>query len=209
MLITNNHNLVKICAVLLFVLLSTFLLYGPYWPIVRSLYLEYRSHQGVRSIPILIEALNDNNELSSRTAVGQLVKLKDHSVHSLSEVLFNQQQPELKRARAAECLGLIGIHTEDSLLAIELGSSDKNEYVRVQSLRAAWRLENNAENVIPGLISLLKSTEYRVVYVAIEALSEIGPLAKSAIPPLNELRKSNPVYDLNATDAIHSIKEGK
>lgn len=206
---TFRKHGIAICAILSFVGLIAFLIFGPYWPGVRMLYLEYEARQGTSSIPKLIGALGDKNELSSRVAIGKLMKFGRVAIPDLSEVLSHRQEPVVKRARAAECLGLIGIKTKESLSSLHIGLSDENEYVRVQSLRALWRVRKDANEVVPGLISLLSSSEYKVVYVSIETLDEIGTAAQAAMQPLTELRNAKPIFFSNATDAIRSIQGDK
>jgi hypothetical protein len=184
----------------------------PFWPILRSLYLlEYKAVGGPRSIPVLIGALNDNNELSSAVAMGQLASFGAPALQDLCAVVADKQEPHLKRARAAECLArmqtITGIPaTAEVLSALLGGSSDENDEVRVHCLRALWRYRRNPTHVLPGLIALLSSRDDRVLYEAICTIEEIGSPARSAIDPLLELCHTRPIFATNALDAIAAIR---
>ena len=180
-----------------------------YWPILRSLYLlEYKAVRGPRSIPVLICALNDNNELSSAVAMGQLASFGAPALPDLCAVVADEQEPHLKRARAAECLARMQQipAPAEVFSALLRGSSDENDEVRVHCLRALWRYRRNPNDVLPGLITLLSSKDDRALYEAICTLEEVGSPARSSIDPLLELCHRRPLFVANASDAIAAIR---
>jgi HEAT repeat protein len=102
---------------------------------------------------------------------------------------------QVKAGRTLGCLGTLGAAAVPALKAL-LNAKDRE--VRLAAAKALWNITNNAEVVVPTLVSLLDiswtadadSSEARRKFLqtVMEALCRIGPPAKSAKPAL--LRKT-------------------
>jgi hypothetical protein len=84
--------------------------------------------------------------------------------------------------------------SKDAVDALERGSKDDNELVRVYSLHALWKLDYHVENLVPSFVDLLASNDDAVVGYTLDALEEMGSDGHSAAPALLELSKRRPSF---------------
>jgi len=89
------------------------------------------------------------------------------------------------RAAAAQALGRIGPKASRSLPELKPLIQDKNAAVRTEAVQALGRIEK--QNAVPMLIELLQSNVTDVREAAFDALGEMGPAAKAALPALTEI----------------------
>ncbi len=79
-----------------------------------------------------------------------------------------------------------------------------------ENFAARWVLAKIGPPAVPALIPLLKSDSRKVRVTAIDALAEIGPAAREALPALQELQsESDRNIRSSASMAIAKILEGK
>jgi hypothetical protein len=112
---------------------------------------------------------------------------------------------------AAVLLGECGPPASGALPALERKLQDKSEWVRLASAQAIWRISGSAEKALPVLFGILDSLpEPRssvpiqpnpyLLIKAIEAIEEMGPSAKDAIPSLKRVR----TFSIAARHAVNS-----
>jgi HEAT repeat protein len=113
------------------------------------------------------------NERGARSGKGFYEVFKDHSV----------------RSAAAEALGKIGPIARPAVPSLIQALKDVNPFVRLDAAVAMRRIEGNGARAVPVLIDLLteRSETQRQELLwseAANALGEIGPDAKQAVPAL-------------------------
>ncbi|MHB8519978.1 MAG: HEAT repeat domain-containing protein [Limisphaerales bacterium] len=105
------------------------------------------------------------------------------------------------REAAAMLLGELGPAARAALPALESHLSDPNQSVRLASAQALWRITGDATKPLPVLTAMLDSIpkpaqvevglgfsgDHQLIRL-IEALGEMGPAARSAIPALKRVR---------------------
>jgi hypothetical protein len=100
---------------------------------------------------------------------------------------------------AAILLGECGPSARAALPALELRLQDNTPRVRLASAQAIWRISGSASKALPVLVDILdsrpqpkpgqSSAAYNYTLVrAIEAIEEMGPAARDAIPSLERVR---------------------
>jgi HEAT repeat protein len=119
------------------------------------------------------------------------------AVQALIEALGTQQSAI--REKAARTLGCLGEMAAEAVPALTTALHDKDLDVRLAAAKGLWNISKNAEVVAPVLVDLLEEkraaasdaseSRRRYFQTVIEALWRIGPLAKAAIPILNDLTK--------------------
>ena len=98
-------------------------------------------------------------------------------------------EPEV-RAEALESLTAVAEPTPRLVrsLARILGDADADEGLRISAARGLGRAGAAApEPAVKALIHAVESYGHEVLYEALAALERLGPLAKAAIPALEEL----------------------
>ena len=99
---------------------------------------------------------------------------------------------------AAILLGELGASARAALPALETRLQDKRYGVRLSAAQAVWRITGDAKKALPALLDILDSQpqpkegqssapdNYELIR-AIEAIEEMGPAAKDAIPSLKRV----------------------
>jgi HEAT repeat protein len=140
---------------------------------------------GEEAIPSLIHVVEDERagailqDGGAVSAARFYDVLKDHSV----------------RSAAAEALGKMGPIAEPAVPALLRATKDANPFVRLDSAIAIWKIEGNSAPCVPVFIGLLtqrwETRHARLLRAATaEALGEIGPDARQAIPALIQVLTS-------------------
>jgi HEAT repeat protein len=159
---------------------------------------------------VLVEVFQDRNHPFRVRALEALARLglRSEEVTSIPvRMLWDDAQA---RAKAAEVLGRMGPTAKPAipdLLDVLRGSDN---LARVQAALALWKIDHRTEEVIPVLVAALKSPLMAtprttltlpgrfgtpgtlpgpLCQQAAEALGEMGPEARSAIPALTEVLK--------------------
>ena len=108
------------------------------------------------------------------------------------------------RAWSAQALGNIGPAAKEAVPALEKLLNDREANTRQAAAIALGRIEGGATKI---LIDLLASGDNETKWQVIQALGELGPRAKDALPSLYQhLTNSNPSVRLDAERAIKQIE---
>jgi len=100
---------------------------------------------------------------------------------------------------AAILLGECGPAASAALPAVEQNLQDKNQWMRLASAQAIWRISGDAKKALPVLLEILDaqpqprpgqspSPDTYMLIRAIEAIEEMGPAAQEATPSLKRVR---------------------
>jgi HEAT repeat protein len=159
---------------------------GPFGGGGQSFFIDALNQIGVMAVPVLVDALSDEDPRMRLTIVDLLGEIGEtDAVTALASAL---RDPEWRvRWRAADALGKLGDPAAVPDLLAMLADDSKD--VRVS---AAWALGRiGHDSAIEGLAKLLHDREWRVRWGAAEALWEIGA---AAIPALIELLREQDDY---------------
>jgi len=122
------------------------------------------------------------------------------------KVDIRQEMPGLVTSgpeAAAILLGELGPPARASIPALERRLEDNNKWIRLASAQALWRISGDSRKALPVLIALLDSesppppsqspspggsSNYGLIRT-IEAMEEMGPAAREAIPALERVRR--------------------
>jgi len=162
-------------------------------PRVRGTAVAGLGEIGLRAAPavaVILEVL-ENDKPNSYIAARALAKIgmkTEPAVDALAKALNHTNK--LTRASAANALGNIGPEARNAVPALRAAARDNDSEVRLDAAYALWKIEN-ASDAIEVLIPLLDSDDPRVGLRTIEALGEIGPPAKAALPALERVRKGD------------------
>lgn len=146
---------------------------------------------------------------------------------------FDQLRPTLERwarqgnvtnaAAGLEILGLLGEHGKPAVPVLRTAMNDPLPLKRVRAAKSLWQIEKQADKVLPVLTAALaeidppRATYFNPGFVpaasrmaaqqAAQALAEIGPAAKTAIPALRQAQLA-PDATLRqlATEALRKIE---
>ncbi len=151
---------------------------GPFGGGNTSVFMQAVREIGPAAVPVLIDALSDDDWRMRLTIINLLGEINDtEAVPALTEMLRDAEWRV--RWRAADSLGRLADATAVPGLLALLGDDTRD--VRVSS---AWALGKIGHpTAIPGLIRLLHDRGWRARWAAAEALWQIGP---DAVPPLLE-----------------------
>ena len=108
------------------------------------------------------------------------------------------EEANVTRVKAARILGCLGDLAAEAIPALTTALQDSDSNIRLAAAKALWNIQK-AEVVVPVLVHLLHKTQTadfedgecrrRFLQTVIEALSRIGPPAKTAVPALIDLMK--------------------
>jgi HEAT repeat protein len=157
------------------------------------------------AIPALAALLPTEDRFSAVVALGKIGVDAEPVIPELIEFLDSEN--DRLAAAAAEALGWIGPAAKDALpkLKARLSNEDARESWCACAL-ALWRIDSQGELAVPALIDLLEDKGWERVHVA-NALAEIGPDARAAVPALrNALRDRTPWVRVSAANALWRIE---
>jgi len=118
---------------------------------------------------------------------------------------MHQEMPGLVTSgpeAAAILLGELGPTARASIPALEQRLKDKNQWIRLAAAQALWRISGDSKKALPVLIAILDSevsptqsqwpspggsANYGLIRT-IEAIEEMGPAAREAVPALKRVR---------------------
>ncbi len=162
------------------------------WSAVYAL--EAFGHEAKAAVPALIRAVKNDeaNGWGAAEALGA-VDAEGISTPVLIEALGNRNA-EMRRF-AAYGLRRIGRKAVAAEKALHNGLRDSDLSARVAAAVAYWSVSGKADDAVRVLRSALQTTDYWAARMwAADALAEIGPAAKAAVPDLMACLKSDTRY---------------
>ena len=158
-----------------------------------------------RAVPALIEVARRHGDVESE-GIAALGEFRELGAPAIPTLITRVQENDYRSGDAAEALGKIGLAAKSSIphLRVLLHRS-KDRRIVVQTAIAIRTLVPDDRESIDTLIGFLHSPDREVRSDGIFALSELGPLADSAVPALE-------AYDIDdlrgyAQSTAASIKE--
>jgi HEAT repeat protein len=163
----------------------------------------------------LAELAGDANARVSNETVFALAKIGPSAKAAVPKLLAALQKPECNNSHAiVYALGKIGAKDQATRSAIASRLQDEDRALAVLSAWALTELESPTpatnERLSPVLVRGLEDPLPQTRRVAAEALANLGPLAKDALPALETASKDSdePVRQA-ALEALRSIREQK
>jgi HEAT repeat protein len=180
------------------------------------------------AVPALLAAAKQDKVLARSVAMtlGEIGPEAKEGVPFLMELLKNQKNDAPYpyydiRVQAASALWRIQGNKEVTLPVLREALKDLHGYVRVEAALALWQMGEEKEKMLALLMDMLKekdmlkgkekasrkhAMEARLVrFRAAEALGEIGPDAKAAVPLLIELLGSKEDFRKEVPKALKKI----
>jgi HEAT repeat protein len=158
------------------------------------------------AVPTLIVTLNDKDKAARDSAVWALGRIgppAKAAVPALIEALKIERHSEL----AAEALGRIGANAKAAVPTLGTLLEQSRGATKIKVALAFWRITGQEAKALPVLTAALQDRQAFVRRDAADALAEMGPKAKAAVPGLIALmeRKSPRFYDRRA--AYQALKK--
>jgi HEAT repeat protein len=180
--------------------------------------LQISNRQDLVAISPLIGALGDPDahvRLQAAAALGQFGPAASAAVEPLTGRLKDDEKgPDTNtvvyvRAAAARALGRIGPGAKAAVPMLQSLSTDQNRYTRMDAVVALWRIQRLAAAALPKLMDGLSTIEQDTTWQIFDALAEMGPQAKEAVPAISaHLNSPNPLVRKRAAEALRHIETG-
>jgi HEAT repeat protein len=178
------------------------------------------------TISALIQALKDKEAMvrsEAAAALGRIGPQAQRAVPALTLAL--KDKDELVRDEAAQALGFVGPAAKPALAALVEVIEEAKGKARLTAICAVAKIDGEHPGGMPTLIAALddKKIEPEVRKLALNALIQIGPAARSAVPALIRVLKEPDTPDTYessvmalgrigsdkaARDALRTIMEG-
>ncbi len=143
------------------------------------------------TIPVLIEILKEpaaRDASPSSAAQGALLEIGSAASPALSKVLAGQNKTIA--AGALRVLGDLGAPAKQAVSGMIPLLQDSDAKVRLMAAEAVWKVDRQAQAVVPVLVEGLKNQKsWEIRGNSAFVLSQMGPEAKAAIPALIEALK--------------------
>lgn len=146
------------------------------------------------AVPALCAALADGDDRLRSAAAETLGTLRCRADVTVPALARSLKDPAwLVRCDTARALSRFGSEAEKAILPLSGALKDKDGLVRVAAALALWKIEGKTNRVVPVLIQTLKAEDAAsyAPAAAAEALGEIGPPARAAVPALSAALKHN------------------
>ena len=158
--------------------------------------------------PVLVEVFQEGNHpyrVRALEALSRLGLTGEEAVSAPVRMLWDDTQA---RAKAAEFLGRTGPSAKPAIPALAEVLRGSDNQTRIQAALALWRIEHRTEEVIPLLTAMLRSPftpplrstlslpcrfglagdpPAPLCQQAADALGQIGPEARAAVPALRQV----------------------
>ena len=153
-------------------------------------------------------ALKDDDDSVRAHAAHALLQVgpePDSAVAGLIDSLKNEL--EVLRFHAAIALGNLGGDARPAVPAlIPIALWDPDAAVRVAAAVALWKIDRKGPLVIPALISALADDNELICWLAADALRQIGPEAREAVPALRQALQREFKISLIKTSVILALE---
>src|SRR5262249_25450076 len=134
-------------------------------------------------------------------ALGKLGQDAAPAVPTLTDMLKGGD--DTLRKSAATALGMIGPEARDSVTCLREAIEDTHPVVRIRAAEALWKVDGQLDVPITVLTQLWDDNEYG--WMAAEALGNIGPGARAAVPQLLQALNGDPSTGRSAGRALKKI----
>jgi HEAT repeat protein len=147
----------------------------------------YREASG--AVPGLVKLLEDMDQKPDVLVIQLLGRIGPDAKPAVAVLTKGLEHPEPGiRSRMAEALANIGPQAKDAVHSFEAALADEDDGVRVAAARALWFVQGDRSGAVPILAQALsippEGKGSNVAMSAAQALGEIGPAAKEAVPDL-------------------------
>jgi HEAT repeat protein len=167
--------------------------------------------KAARAIPDLIEALNDDDarvRCAAASALGQIGADARLATRSLKAAL--KDEDGMVRMWAAEALWRLHRQPKMVLPVLNEGLLNGPPHVRNRAAGVVRLMGHTGKDAVPALIEVLKDEDRGnrlvAVHIAVQALGDLGPHARSAAPFLvKALKEEDFVVREYAAQALESI----
>lgn len=132
------------------------------------------------SIPALVQALKDSSSEVQYFAALSLGKFGKPAVADLAKQIKTTDAKV--KSSVLKALGFIGTDAGQMFNEVKLLTSDKNPTVRLQAIKTIGKIA--PVNAVPVLIEALKDTSSVVRMASLEAIADMGMVAKDALPEI-------------------------
>jgi HEAT repeat protein len=153
-------------------------------------------------------ALEDDDEFVRIRAAHALLQVgpePDSEVAGLIDSLQNEL--EVLRFHAAVALGNLGRAARSAVPAlIHTALWDEDPAVRVEAAVSLWKIERKGPLVIPVLSEALAAENELICWMAADALGQIGPEAREAVPALRRALQRDFKVSLIKTGVILALE---
>jgi HEAT repeat protein len=153
-------------------------------------------------------ALEDDDEFVRIRAAHALLQVgpePDSEVAGLIDSLQNEL--EVLRFHAAVALGNLGRTARSAVSAlIHTALWDEDPAVRVEAAVSLWKIERKGPLVIPVLSEALAAENELICWMAADALGQIGPEAREAVPALRRALQRDFKVSLIKTGVILALE---
>lgn len=168
-------------------------------------------------IDSLIRALSDPDalvRLNAARALGKFGSEANAAIEPLIARLKDDDKGDLNRgigmvgvrATAARALGKIGPNAKAAVPTLLILANDPHAYTGMEAAIALWRIASNTSVALPLLIDYSSKVGDDSKWEIIEALAEMGPAAKDAVPTLTaDLNSQYAVVRQRAAEALWKI----
>jgi HEAT repeat protein len=157
------------------------------------------------AVPALTKILKDRNLKLRIDAASALWRIEQNRTGIPVLALLLTEDDDEVSIEAAEALAQIGPAAKESVPRLMEALGHREPKVQIKAAIALWKVKKDTSGV-PVLASLLANEKkwYIPVYAA-DALGEIGPAAKQALPALLRARANNPNLENTVDAAISKI----
>lgn len=159
-----------------------------------------------RTIPTLLRIIREGESAQQIFALGHLESLGPDAESAMPTIIdMLNHKNQFYRQTAAKVLGRIGPAAEVAAPALEQALRDEAEAVRAESALALWRISRH-ESALPALIADLQADrDFNSKQATLEAVGEIGPAAKDAVPPLIEILRRDRDNETSVISTLRKI----
>lgn len=153
-------------------------------------FLGYRGAKAKEAVPALIKTLDDYHQRESTLhALKAIGPSASKAIPALYKSFTAYPKQPATPYLAADALAHIG---EASLPTVYKGIKSENLYERIWSHAVIAKIQGPESSHLNALAKLMNSSDKKTSLIAVEALTMIGPKAKSVIPQIIEAM-DNPV----------------
>lgn len=155
------------------------------------------------ALPHLLARIKKNGASTDKLVIQVLEAIGPAASPAIADLLFLSEHKE-QSPYALDAIRAIGAPRQDDLSLVLFHVNSKHERTRLALVEVLMALGQDSKKVMTTFVKLLDDPSLKVRRKAIDAIGQIGPDAKSTLPRLIELRKSEDYQTLRAVE--HCIR---